>query len=70
VTELEAKRRWCPWSRVEVGETGVVVNRFAVDMDVGELLFGATLCIGSGCMAWRTNVVNESDGYCGLGGKR
>jgi hypothetical protein len=70
VIESEAKTRWCPWSRVEVGETGVVVNRFAMDADVAKPLFNATLCIGSGCMAWRENVVNPYDGYCGNGGKR
>lgn len=70
MNEAEAKTRWCPWARVEVGETGVVVNRFRMDSEPDQGLFQATLCIGSGCMAWRTNLMNDQDGYCGMGGKR
>jgi hypothetical protein len=70
MTEAEAKTRWCPYSRVEIGDFGVVVNRFPMDADVHQPTFNATLCLGSGCMMWRENIVNPSDGYCGMGGKK
>jgi hypothetical protein len=70
MTEAEAKKRWCPYTRVEYMEYGVVINRFPMSANPPQDVFEATLCLGSGCMAWRTNIVNDQDGYCGMGGKR
>ena len=68
MTNEEARGKWCPWSRTELGQTGVVINRFGYDQDVPEAVLRQVSCIGSGCMAWRSSLVNPGDGYCGLAG--
>ncbi len=70
--ETEAKKSWCPFSRVpqdynvsnsDMHIMVVAVNRANDGSPIGE-------CIGSQCMAWRP--IYESGnghGYCGLAGR-
>jgi len=66
MTEAEAKQKWCPI----LGLAGAVMK--STD--------GERKCIGSACMMWREQTVNESPDlmrgvqyvtyrYCGLAGK-
>lgn len=67
--ETEAKTKWCPFARVpqdynvSYGETQlmvVAVNRSGEGLPIGE-------CIGSKCMAWRSDhTEGNGHGYCGL----
>lgn len=69
MTEDEAKKKWCPFSRtgIYVGTGGIAVNRHVADEPGGrEGAFDETRCLGSGCMAWRLRMGNEHYGYCGL----
>jgi hypothetical protein len=79
MTEAEAKLKWCPMVKYELG--GRAVNRDACYDNAG------THCIGSACMMWRETVSAGStelqqisadtynrveipaQGYCGLAGK-
>lgn len=71
MTEDEAKKKWCPFSRIllENGTVGAAVNRY-------EGVPEAARCLGSACMAWRwsrqrpINTDQLSSGYCGLAGGR
>src|ERR1700733_5242 len=76
MTEDEAKRKWCPLTRVttsleiESEGTGVAValgsyNRLASDLDYQ--LVPNTMCIGSQCMAWCWKR-EAPGGYCGAFG--
>lgn len=49
-TEAEALTKWCPFARVWA--YGVSSNRDAC-APVGDGLNGASMCIGSACMAWQ-----------------
>jgi hypothetical protein len=65
LTEAEAKTKWCPFSRI--GAYGQNRNQDP-PVDFRE----PCTCIASRCMAWRkttTDVLTESQGYCGLAGK-
>jgi hypothetical protein len=67
MTEEEAKKKWCPQSRVGFPKSSL--NRFS-DGDFPQ----SSNCIGSNCMAWRyfpNNVPRDEKphGYCGLAGK-
>ena len=67
ITEAEAKKKWCPYSMT------------ATDIRTGEAS-RASMCIASGCMAWRwyyppdwdtegqLKALNEQTGYCGAFG--
>jgi hypothetical protein len=75
--EAEAKRgRWCPFARQLVTLDNALsgspmhatsANRFHDEK--------ASLCLGSGCMAWRWEErpaegwSDKATGYCGLAGK-
>lgn len=71
VTEEDAKTKWCPFARATIGtikmrastEAIVVGNRNAVTGQAG----GDARCLGSVCMAWKWNTV-EQMGRCGLAG--
>lgn len=63
MTEQEAKRRWCPFSRVNSGETSY--NRYnEIDPKFSGPI--GTACLASGCMAWRWHSFERRDGFCGL----
>ena len=79
LTEKEAKKKWCPMARAcssRDEELGVTINRGAHGMSDIDCF-----CMGSGCMAWRSEVVSLSHtdrdgehqevvmGYCGAFGK-
>lgn len=90
MTEDEARMKWCPFSRVlaqtytQQGEfkvsTGYNYNRSPDDEE--GYITPASMCIGSACMAWRTQTVwhsragtigRENDkpdhvSFCGLAG--
>lgn len=55
MTEAEAKKKWCPFTRIAEGDT--TINRGYVDL---------TCCIASACMAWRWDGLFRNTGYCGL----
>lgn len=60
MTEQDAKQKWCPFVRLVQGGR---VNSNRGDGSYSEL----THCLGTGCMAWRSN--GETDGgFCGLAG--
>jgi hypothetical protein len=70
MTEQEAKTKWCPMARVDVGGEGVAaVNRREVrTKQAGDTWAGLNSnCIGSGCMVW-CNGHASGKGYCGLAG--
>ena len=50
ITEEEAKTKWCPFSRVGVGQEGIGINRRNFDKPT---ITEQYCCIGSQCMAWR-----------------
>lgn len=70
LTEEQARERWCPFARCEVGEEylasanrwGGVVNNQRVFHDNPK----KCRCIASRCMAWRGKTGGA--GYCGLAG--
>lgn len=69
MTEIEAKTKWCPMTRVrwaKLNDAGKYVtegdggfNRARISFTSEERMVG--LCIASECMMWR-------NGYCGLAG--
>lgn len=72
MTEDEAKKKWCPFSRVYTGYETPVANRNLPTVGDDE----TALCIGSECMTWRWEDKYSSVagvicqvGYCGLAGK-
>lgn len=88
VGESQALKRWCPFSRVatQMADGSIVpssANRLHAPKGYGPI--SGSMCIGSGCMAWRVRVHHEnrdcrepederigkysSDGYCGLAGR-
>lgn len=79
--EEEARKKWCPFSRVAkaVGSTSTgqtvpsgqtAMNRLDPSAPGRPILPDAALCIGSLCMAWRLEMVQEyGAGYCGLAGE-
>jgi hypothetical protein len=83
MTEAEAKTKWCPESRYELGD--VSVNRWKQPLPEYEpnaLNPVPCRCIASACMAWRWSEWEQNDnpsiherskgikGYCGLSGKQ
>lgn len=77
LTEEEAQKRWCPFSRMMLGDNGAY-NRDWRDIN-------STNCIASQCMAWRWELITEfasdetqpikivsrktGNGFCGLAGE-
>jgi hypothetical protein len=78
-TENDAKKQWCPFTRLSVGYGHPAsINRFVGGGEMTDSRITDSLnCVGSKCMAWRWvdpampgqsgHSVNE--GYCGLAGK-
>lgn len=65
MTEIEAKKRWCPMSRYILLTTGELIsNRQGYVNDPWDS------CLASGCMMWRWKSGEgfSEQGYCGLGG--
>ena len=65
MTEVEAKTKWCPESRIppdNLQVTGPSANR---------MQGGDATCLASGCMMWRwyEKTSETENGYCGLAGK-
>jgi hypothetical protein len=74
LTEEEAKKRWCPFSRVATTNanspswnrlSGRQKENGPLTMQTPE----ATLCIGSQCMAWRWSVTPTGWSYRTGGGR-
>lgn len=62
MTEEEAKKKWCPFVRVDSEGNNRSVN-------IGPHTTDLTVCVGSACMAWRWagRLIDERvTGYCGL----
>ena len=70
MTEDQANKKWCPFTRM-LGLVGSDVEGASGNRLSGGKALG--LCIASGCMAWRWTDVWTDDGdrggYCGLAGK-
>lgn len=71
MTEVEAKKRWCPFVRFLTygdGDSMCAINRGG-----DPVVRDACNCIASACMAWRwqdrTDGVENPKGYCGLAGR-
>lgn len=75
MTEEEARKHWCPFSRLSGGNS-------AFNRGLDGKTYDETNCIASECMAWRVNHEiftgvagtdiqrhQNSGGYCGLAGK-
>lgn len=64
--EKQAKRKWCPFTRVihSAGDVPVAANRFSNGQRSN-----ASQCIGSACMAWRWIGSAPERGFCGLAGR-
>lgn len=83
MTEVEAKGKWCPMSRLTITQMVTLTNKDRGGLQIGtqevatpitvnrnsdsSLMWG-THCVASGCMMWRKNQVDSGDGYCGLAG--
>ncbi len=78
-TVAEASRRWCPFVRIREYQEGQIegtaVNR---TLDGEDSAPHGSLCLASGCMAWRWDIAHAWDekerrqeprGYCGLAGQ-
>lgn len=78
-TVAEATKRWCPFARIREYQEGhmetTAVNRSFEGEDGAAR---GSLCLASGCMAWRWDISHAWDGeerrqeprgYCGLAGK-
>jgi hypothetical protein len=69
MTEAEAKTKWCPMVRGDIGrDIGVkIANRGGYGNDPDqENSQETTNCIASACMMWRAHL---GGGSCGLAGK-
>jgi hypothetical protein len=64
VTEADAKKKWCPMSRlIDLCEDNRNDNAYNAWIDGS--LKGYTKCVASNCMMWRSD---GTGGYCGLAG--
>jgi hypothetical protein len=68
MTEDEAKKKWCPFTRVHIsygGENSMVMTSANRSLPANET---SNKCIGSACMAWRKKAVpllkNKKTGIC------
>lgn len=79
LTPAQASKRWCPFVRIreyqEGGVEGTAVNR---SFDSADSAANGSLCLASGCMAWRWDIGHEWEdeerrdearGFCGLAGQ-
>lgn len=74
MTEADAKTKWCPFARFTSASNYPSSNRWKQSLPEGEpyaLNPVPCRCIGSDCMAWRTerDINGVERGYCGLAGK-
>ncbi len=61
MTESEAKKKWCPFSRVVFSVKG---HRSCFSANrIGDAPTPGSFCLGSGCMAW------HEEGHCLLMGR-
>ena len=70
MTEKEAKKKWCPMIRFQIGLDnaawqGVAYTNRGEEMRPPE----SVRCITSECMMWRWYTLDKEEGYCGLGGE-
>jgi hypothetical protein len=78
LTPAHASKRWCPFVRIreyqEGSIEGTAVNR---SFDSADSAANGSLCLASGCMAWRWDIGHEWEdeerrderrGFCGLAG--
>lgn len=79
LSAAEASKRWCPFVRIRAYQEGHIegtaVNR---SLDGEDSAPHGSLCLASGCMAWRWDISHAWDeeerrqeprGYCGLAGQ-
>jgi hypothetical protein len=78
MTEDDAKKKWCPFSRVSVGISGMVVNRHQMPVPDNsnvhpDGVHDQTRCLGRDCMMFRNlydqpSRYRDAGWYCGLTG--
>lgn len=72
LTEAEAQTKWCPFARPLVTIDNSVGSPIAIGSANRFPDGKVTLCVGSGCMAWRkwaeATAAASATGYCGLAG--
>jgi hypothetical protein len=75
MTEDEARKKWCPMSRINTGEApNVSFNRITTDAFLENKSAAVGMCIASDCMMWRERclpgegIPKKEDyiGFCGL----
>lgn len=66
--ESEAKQKWCPMVNFQIGPDNATWQGVAYSNRAQVFEPSATLCLGSGCMAWRETDKGNKDvaGYCGM----
>lgn len=72
MTEADAKTRWCFLATAPLETSGVGIG-IAINRNPDGTPHPATLCLGSGCMAWRWKDVAEGyppEGFCGDAGTK
>lgn len=67
MTEEDAKTRWCFLATAPMETSGVGIG-IAVNRNSDGSAHPATLCLGSGCMAWRWK--DATEGFCGDAGTK
>ncbi len=60
LTEIEARKRWCPFARKGMLGTGGNNRKPNGEPDPG------AMCIAMDCMAWRWSEHKRDNGCCGL----
>ena len=72
LTQEQAKGRWCPLARVLWTSLGTMEDDGVAGASYNRTIPDDSLCIASGCMAWRPVERPGSDvevGFCGAFGK-
>jgi len=66
MTEKDALTRWCPFAMVAMtsGTVNVAANRGLL----AHAINSHNHCVGDGCMAWRWDDKDSTEGHCGLAG--
>jgi hypothetical protein len=69
MTEKEAKEKWCPMIKFQIGPDNPSWQNVAYSNRGDYFDNTRTGCIASDCMMWRWTDSPHTKGYCGLGGK-
>lgn len=67
MTEADAKTKWCNYATAPMETSGVGIG-ISISRNADGTPATATLCLASGCMAWRWQNQTLGQGYCGESG--